>query len=156
VDWLQFAVQWLHVLLGIVWFGYAISMYFLVAPALAKMAEGPQREAYLHLGQLGQRVFPIVAPLVILLGILRGTVLGPIDALDDLWTTAYGITWLVALVGAIALVVNGARYLGPATTALGDASDFAAAGARVQRIAMIDLAIFGIVFTCMVLMRFGL
>ena len=30
----RFAVQWVHVLLGILWFGYALSMYFLVTPAL--------------------------------------------------------------------------------------------------------------------------
>jgi uncharacterized membrane protein len=156
VNWPQFVVQWLHVLLAILWFGYSLSMSFLIAPALAKLPEGPQREANFHLGQLGQRVFPIVAPLVILLGIVRGTVFGPIDSIDALFGTAYGITWLVALVVAIAIVVNGARNIGPATVALKDAPDFAAAGARLQRLAQIDLVLFAIVFTCMILMRFGL
>ena len=155
MNWLQFAVQWLHVLLAILWFGYALSMYFLVAPALARLPEGTQREANLHLGELGQRVFPIVASLVILLGIIRGTVFGPINSIDALFGTPYGITWLVALVVAIALVVNGARNLGPSFTALKDAPDFAAGVARVQRFAQIDLALFLIVFTCMILMRFG-
>ncbi len=156
MDWLLFLVQWLHVLLAIVWFGYSLSMYFLVAPALARLSEGSQREANFELGRLAQRVFPIVAPLVILLGILRGTVLGPIDSLDALFGTAYGITWLVALAVSIGLIVNGARNLGPATTGLKDAADFAAASTRVQRLAQIDLAGFLIVFTCMVLMRFNL
>ena len=155
VNWGQFIFQWLHVLLAVVWFGYSLSMYFLVAPALARLAEGPQREANFELGRLGQRVFPIVAPLVILLGIIRGTVFGPIDSFEALFGTAYGITWLVALVVAILLVFNGARYLGPATTAMKDAADFAGAGARVQRLAQIDLAGFMVVFTCMILMRFG-
>lgn len=96
-----------------------------------------------------------MAPLVILLGIVRGTVFGPIDSIDALFGTAYGITWLVALVVSIGLVVNGARNIGPATTALKDAPDFAAAGARLQRFAQIDLVGFLIVFTCMILMRFG-
>jgi uncharacterized membrane protein len=156
VNWLQFAVQWLHVLLAIVWFGYSLSMYFLVAPALARLAEEPQREANFQLGQIGQRVFPIVAPLVILLGIVRGTVFGPIDSLDALFGTAYGITWLVALVVSIGLVINGARNIGPATTGLKDTTDFAAASARLQRLGQIDLVAFAIVFTCMILMRFGL
>ena len=155
MNWLQFAVQWLHVLLGIVWFGYSLSMSFLVAPALARLPEGSQRDANFHLGQLAQRVFPIVAPLVILLGIIRGTVFGPIDSIDALVSTGYGITWLVALVVAIGLVVNGARNIGPATVALKDAPDFAAAGARLQRLARLDLVGFAIVFTCMILMRFG-
>jgi uncharacterized membrane protein len=156
VNWGQFIFQWLHVLLAIVWFGYSLSMYFLVAPALARLAEGPQREANFELGRLGQRVFPIVAPLVILLGIIRGTVFGPISSFEALFGTTYGITWLVALVVSLLLVFNGARYLGPATTAMKDAADFAGAGARVQRLAQIDLAGFIVVFTCMILMRFGL
>ena len=156
MNWIQFAVQWLHVLLGIVWFGYALSMYFLVGPALARLSEGSQREAYLNLGQVGQRVFPIVAPLVVLLGFIRGTFLGPIGSVDDVFGTTYGITWLVALLVSIGLIVNGARNIGPSTIALNDAPDFAAAGARYQRLALIDLGLFGIIFTCMVLMRFGL
>jgi uncharacterized membrane protein len=144
------------VLLGIVWFGYSLTMYFLVAPALARLPEGSQREANFELGTLGQRVFPIVAPLVILLGIVRGTVFGPIDSLEALFGTTYGITWLVALVVAVGIVVNGARNLGPSFTALKDAPDFAAASQRVQRFAQIDLVGFVIVFTCMILMRFGL
>lgn len=155
VNWLQFAVQWLHVLLAIVWFGYSLSMNFLVAPALAKLPEGAQREANFELGRLGQRVFPFVAPLVILLGIIRGTVFGPINSIDALFGSTYGITWLVALVVSIGLIVNGARNIGPATVAMKDAPDLAAAGARLQRFATIDIVGFAIVFTCMILMRFG-
>ena len=155
MNWLQFAVQWLHVLLAIVWFGYSLSMSFLIAPALARLHEGSQREANFELGRLGQRVFPIVAPLVILLGIIRGTVFGPIDSIDALFGTGYGITWLVALVVSIGLVVNGARNIGPSTVAMKDAPDLAVAAARLQRFAQIDLVGFAVVFTCMILMRFG-
>ena len=66
------------------------------------------------------------------------------------------MTWLVALVVSIALIVNGARNIGAATVALKDAPDFAAGGARLQRFAQYDLVGFAIVFTCMILMRFGL
>ena len=60
----------------------------------------------------------------------------------------------MALLVSIALVVNGARFMGPEFTALRDAPDFAAASARVGRIALVDLGLFAIVFTCMILMRF--
>ena len=63
--------------------------------------------------------------------------------------------WLVALVVSVGLIVNGARNIGPSLKALTDAPDFPAAGARVQRYAQIDLVGFLIVFTCMILMRFG-
>lgn len=155
MDWLQFVVQWLHVLLGITWFGYAISMYFLVSPALAEMPEQQQRATNARLGEIGQKVFPIVGASVLLLGILRGTVFGPIKSLEDLFGTGYGITWIVALLATIALFYTGARHLGPAFVALKDATDFPAAAARMRRLATFDLGLFFVIFTCMILMRFG-
>jgi uncharacterized membrane protein len=155
MDWLQFAVQWLHVLLGITWFGYAIAMYFLVSPALAEMPEHQQRLTNARLGETGARVFPIVGGLVLLLGILRGTVFGPIDSLDALLGTTYGITWLVALVATIGLFYTGARYIGPSFVGLKDATDFPAAAARLRRLATFDLGLFAVIFTCMIFMRFG-
>jgi uncharacterized membrane protein len=118
MDWIQFVVQWLHVVLGVLWFGYALSMYFLVTPALAKLPEAAQRDANLYLGEIGAKVFPVVGIGVLLLGVVRGTVLGPIDSVGDVLGTAYGITWLVALLATIALFVTGARFIGPAFVGL--------------------------------------
>lgn len=156
MNWLTFGVQWLHVLLGIFWFGYALAMYFMVSPPLMKLPEGQQRDIFFRLGESGPKVFPAVAGLVILLGILRGTVFGPIQSLEDLFGTAYGWTWLVALVATIALVVNGARNIGPGFEALKETPDFPAAAASLRRSSAIDIGLFLLVFTCMILMRFGL
>ena len=113
------------------------------------------REIYRRLGEVGARVFPIVGILVVLLGIIRGTVFGQIDSIQAAFTTTYGITWLVALVATLVLFFNGARYVGPGFAALADAPDFRAAGARLQVFTRIDLALFFVIFTCMILMRFG-
>ncbi len=153
MDWPTFAVQWLHVLLGITWFGYAISMYFLVSPALAELPESQGRITNSRLGQIGKRVFPIVSSLVILLGILRGTVFGRIQSFEDLSTT-YGILWVVALVGSLGLVFTGARYIGPILEGLRDTPDYPAAVQRLRTVSRIDLGLFAIVFTTMILMRF--
>jgi uncharacterized membrane protein len=155
MDWLQFVVQWLHVLLGIAWFGYAISMFFLVSPALAALPDAELRSTNMRLGELGAKVFPVVGILVLVLGFIRGTFLGPIDSLDEVVGTAYGITWLVALFVTVALFYTGARYIGPGFVGLKDAPDLPAAIARLRRLAMIDLGLFLVVFTCMILMRFG-
>ena len=155
MNWLQFAVQWLHVLLGILWFGYALSMYFLVAPALMELPESQGRITNARLGAIGARVFPFVAVLVVLLGIIRGTVFGPINSLEDLFGTAYGWTWLVALVATLGLLYTGARYIGPIFEGLKDTKDYAADAVRLRRVSQIDLGIFFVVFTCMILMRFG-
>lgn len=155
MNWFQFVVQWLHVLLGVLWFGYALSMFFLVSPALAELPEAQGRITSARLGAIGAKVFPIVAVLVLLLGVLRGTILGPIDSLDYLFGTAYGWTWLVALVGTLALFYTGARHIGPLFEGLKDAPDYGASAAKLRRVSAIDLGIFVVVFTCMILMRFG-
>ena len=155
MDWLQFVVQWLHVLLGILWFGYALSMYFLVAPALMELPEAQGRITNARVGEIGAKVFPIVGLAVLALGVIRGTLFGPIDSLEDLVGTAYGWTWLVALVTTIALFVTGARFIGPIFEGLKDTPDYPASVRRLRRITTIDLGLFFIVFTCMILMRFG-
>lgn len=155
MDWLQFVVQWLHVLLGITWFGYAISMFFLVSPALAALPEAELRSTNMRLGELGAKVFPVVGIAVLVLGVIRGTFLGPIDSVGEIFTTAYGLTWLVALLATVALFITGARYIGPGFVGLKDAPDLPAAVARLRRLSMFDLALFGVIFTCMILMRFG-
>jgi uncharacterized membrane protein len=155
MDWPLFVVQWLHVLLGVLWFGYTLSMYFLITPALNALPESQLRETYFRLGEIGGRVFPIVGILVLLLGILRGTVFGPIKTFDALLGTGYGITWLVALVVTIGIFVNGARFIAPTFAAIRESSDLSGSLARLRRVAQVDLALFVIVFTCMVLMRFG-
>jgi len=104
---------------------------------------------------------------VILLGILRGTVFGQLRSLDAL-TTAYGITWLVALVFAIGTFVWGLRVIGPSLERLATIPDaealnadgsatpaLAALIARVKRVVLLELVGFLVIFTCMILMRFG-
>ena len=155
MDWLQFAVQWLHVLLGILWFGYALSMYFLVTPALRELPAAQGRVTNARLGEIGKKTFPFVGLAVLALGVIRGTVFGPINSVDDLFGTAYGWTWLVALVTTVALFYTGARYIGPTFEGLKDTPDYAGSVTRLRRISTIDLGLFFVVFTCMILMRFG-
>jgi uncharacterized membrane protein len=156
MNWLLFGIQWLHVLLGVLWLGYNLSMTFLIAPPLNSLPDEQLRDIYRRLGQVGARVFPIVGILVVLLGIVRGTFLGPINSISDAVSTSYGITWVVALAATLALFYTGARYVGPGFAALADAPDFRAAGARLQLFTRIDLGLFFVIFTCMILMRFGL
>ena len=153
MNWLTFTVQWLHVLLGITWFGYAISMHFLISPTLAQLPEDQGRITNSRLGEVGARVFPIVSLLVLLLGILRGTVFGRIQSFEAL-TTPYGIVWLVALVLTIAIIVNGARFIGPLFAGLKDTPDYRGSIERLNSLTRIDLGLFTVVFTCMILMRF--
>ena len=166
MDWLVFGVQWLHVLLGIFWFGSTLYLDFVLIPALMTLPLGEQRRAGAAIGARAVPIFTGVAVAVIVLGILRGTVFGQIKSLDALGTQ-YGVTWLVALVAAVATAYWGLRILTPAVKKLytipeseagaagGQSPGIAAAVADIRRKGQIELLGFFVIFTCMILMRFG-
>jgi uncharacterized membrane protein len=85
VDWAVFAVQWLHVLLAILWFGNTLSLATITIPAISKLPLVRQQEIGAQLGQRGLRVIDIVAPAVIILGVIRGTVLGE-SRISAIWS----------------------------------------------------------------------
>ncbi len=166
MDWLQVIVQWLHVFFGIFWFGSTLYADLILVPAVMSLPVARQREVVAPIGSRSVKLLEPVAGLVILLGFLRGTVFGQIRSLEALMTV-YGVTWLVALVAAIALFYWAFRVLPPAIERMNaipldaeanEASNdaFAAALSRVKRISLLELVGFLIIFTCMILMRFGL
>jgi uncharacterized membrane protein len=167
MDWLQFIVQWAHVFFGIFWFGAVLYADFILIPAITTLPLNTQREISAALGPRAERIIAPVAGLVILLGIIRGTVFGPIKSLDAL-TTTYGLTWLVALIVAAATFYWGTRVIVPAIQRLNaigvqDAvgpdgaptATFTAAIDQVKRVTLLELIGFFVIFTCMILMRFG-
>lgn len=167
MDWMLFAVQWAHVVLAIFWFGGVLYGDIVLVPALGTLSLPTQRGVGAAIGARANRVVPPVAGLVILLGILRGTVFGQLKSLDAL-TTTYGITWLVALAFAIGTFMFGLRVIGPSLERLSSISDdealnpdgsptpaLAALIDRVKRNVLLELVGFLVIFTCMILMRFG-
>ena len=167
MDWAQFAVQWLHVIAAVTWFGAVIYGDFILIPALMTLPTDVQRAAGGAIGLRAMKVIPGAAIAVIVLGILRGTVWGRIHGLDALGTT-YGILWLLALVLAIAtfafakVVIEPAiariNAIDPASATLADGSAnpaLTAAVDAVKRSTLIELGLFLVIFTCMILMRFN-
>ena len=163
----MFGAQWLHVLLGITWFGAAIATNLIFIPALMKLPLDRQREVGGHYGERASQVLSVAAMGVILLGVLRGTVFGQIRSLDAL-TTTYGITWLVALVVATATFLWGKRVIEPAIGRMNaipvsealqpdgtPSPAMLAALNNAKRVGALELIGFIVVFTCMILMRFG-
>jgi copper resistance protein D len=168
MGWLQVVNQWTHVFFAIFWFGGTLYADFILIPALNPLPLGVQRQVGAALGVRANRVIPVVAGLTILLGIIRGTVFGPIKGANDL-TTAYGLTWLFALVVAIATFMFGFRVISPALDRLNaiPESDATLADGRpspklaallddVKRKVGLELLGFVVIFTAMILLRFGL
>lgn len=169
MDWLQFVIQWLHVIGGITWFGTVIYTDLILIPSLQTLPLDQQRSAGEAIGRRGIQIIIPVAIAVIVLGILRGTVFGPIKSVDVLIGTAYGWTWLTALVLAIVAFYWGLRVLGGAVerlnsfpleqVTLADGSSnpaFVAIVDDIKRKAGLEFLLFLAIFTTMILMRFGL
>ena len=165
MDWLVVIVQWLHVLLGIMWFGNALVVATILIPTLNRFPVSLQRQVGGPYGERASRLFDFIIPAVIFLGIVRGTLLGPIDSLEEVVTTAYGLTWLVALVVALVLYAWGKFVIEPAVQAMNAAPlnadgsagpELVTATDRVKRVVVLELVGFLVIFTAMILMRFGL
>jgi len=167
MDWLQFVVQWLHVILAIVWFGTVLYNALILIPAITAMPLPRQREVGAAIGAQAFKVIPPVAMAVIALGIIRGTFFGPIKGLNDL-TTAYGITWLVALAFAIGAYFWAERVIRPSLdrmNAIPENEALEADGKPTTRLTVavddakrktvLELGFFLVIFSCMILMRFG-
>jgi uncharacterized membrane protein len=91
--------------------------------------------------------------------------LGPIKSVDYLLGTAYGLTWLTALTITVLTYLFGLFAIIPALRRM-DAAPVASDGSptpeltaatnRVKRLVSLELIGFLVIFTCMILMRFGL
>ena len=150
-------VQWLHILFGITWFGGYIFMTFGVWPVLLLRPAAEARTFYMDLAQPVGKLMMISGSLVLLLGILRGTVFGIIRSTQVLFNTAYGQTWLAALVLTIILTTHGAISSKNMEDRVWEGDHLRPDATRYLRNNNIfALIIFGVVLACMVLMRFGM
>jgi uncharacterized membrane protein len=152
-------VQWLHVLSGILWFGGTLYIDLILIPALMPLAREKKQEVAARISPLTTRVLRPAAIAVIVLGFIRGTFLGQLHSVEDIVSTSYGRTWLVALLGALALFAFIEAVLDPAVRRLNTAktdAEFDARLGRVTALSIVELIGFVAIFTCMILMRFGL
>jgi uncharacterized membrane protein len=166
--WGLIVIQWLHVFLGMFWFGSTLYLDVVVIPAVMTLPLEQQRSVSKPLTTFSDRVIIPAAILVILLGLVRGTIFGPVHSLDFLFGTAYGLTFLIAGLSALATLAWGLLVLNRAARRLDAfpladvlqpegkvARAFASQIQRVKRFALLELFGFFIIFTCMILMRFG-
>jgi len=150
-------VQWLHILAGVVWFGGMVLFEFVIWPTLLRRPARESRAVYEALERPAGLVFASAGPATVLLGLLRGTWLGQIRSLAVLTGTAYGHTFLTALLLTAGLIAFGAvtRRKLPARVWNGD--DYQPGAARfIGRNGVIEVLLMVMIVACMVAMRFGL
>ena len=156
--------QWLHVFFGIFWFGGTLYATFVVFPALARLQPVNARSTTIQLQRQISRVIPWVALATIVLGIVRGTVFGPIQTADQL-TSTYGLWWLLGLLGSVALVVWGQYVISPSAERLNADEEAWAESterpsprlarliSRLRLVATIEVVGFAVVFSAMIAMH---
>lgn len=156
--------QWLHIAMGMVWVGASVALEVVVEPAMASLPLVARQALGRRLAARSVPFYAVVGSGTMLLGILRGTVLGPLrDAAA--FGTPYGVTWMVALLLTAGLAALGALLIGPDTERLYASDELwlpdagPALGAKLRRLRVlgrIQLGGFALVVACMVLMSLGL
>jgi uncharacterized membrane protein len=128
-------IHWVHVFFGVFWFGTILYTRLVLFPALRTLPDDQYQAARRAMVSGNARRWTYTFGFgTVIFGILRGLVIGVFSRLD----TAYGATYLVALVlGVFMLVINFGPWSHPWFPKLFVAS-------------------FPVMFTLMVLMRFGL
>lgn len=162
-SWWIIAVQWLHVLFGIFWFGSRLVITLIVLPTMRRVSQANQHVFLKELIRHFVRVEPALGVATIVLGFLRGTVFGSVIGLDVAFGTTYGLTWTTALVLGVVIAVLGGLVGGnfiklEAIPVAADGSSQAAFTAQLGRtevLSRLSLGLFLLIFTCMILMRFG-
>lgn len=94
----------LHILLAIAWSGGILFVGWGVFPSVKKLDFLQQQRMLTALMERIHHLLTLLGSLVIVTGILLGTVLGPIKSLDALWQTSFGHKFALALlIGMLAL-----------------------------------------------------
>jgi len=160
--WLTIVVQWLHVFLGIFWFGGTLYLDFIIIPSIMGLPQEQQPAVSKRISQQSVRVILPVATLVILVGLLRGTVFGPVRSLDFLFGTAYGITFFIGFLAALATYMWGLFVITPTAKKLEvlptdekSKMVYNATLTKIKIFGQLELLGFAGILTCMILMRFG-
>jgi hypothetical protein len=152
--WVTAVVHWLHVFFAIFWFGAVLTIDFLIVPTVQGLAPQVQQAFGGAFGQRAPKLILPVAVITILLGITRGITGGVLGNLGS----AYGLTWIAALVLGIGVAAWGYFVITPAAQNLQSSTsegDFQVRLAQVKKVTVAELFGFALILIFMVAMRFG-
>lgn len=161
--WFTVVVQWLHVFCGIFWFGSRLVVTLILLPTMRRVPQAKQRDFLGELIRHFVRVEPLLGIATLVLGFLRGTVFGQVIGLDVAFGTPYGLTWTTALVLGVAIAILGglvgSNFVKLQAVPVADDGSSQMAFDRqlgkAQVYSRLSLALFLLIFTCMIMMRFG-
>jgi uncharacterized membrane protein len=160
-------LRWCHIICAIAWFGGSLYRVMVLLPGVARQPGASQRALARQFHEQQETLLITAALLVILFGILLGTVVGPLQTADMLFTW-YGLTWIGALVLAGLLLTWEGFVVGRAQERfLSDDAAWQTTSARYARqrikswrriitLAWGEMVGFGLILLFMVLLHYGL
>jgi uncharacterized membrane protein len=154
VLWVLIALQWSHILAGIFWFGSAMTVHIIAFPAFRKFPPETRRAIIEAFAARYGRLVVAVAGLTIILGVLRGLTGGVLGAISS----PYGLTWVAAIILAVAIAVFEGARISPTVGKLIASSDpqqIEVLDKSLDGQGMIQLTGFVVLFSLMIAMRFG-
>ncbi len=149
------AVQFLHVLFGAILIGSAVYMHFVLWPGILSRPSAEARAFYEGILKKTSVLMASSGGITFLLGILRGTLLGPIHSLSDLGSP-YGITFSIALFATLAMLIQGPRIGPTLLKKVWNGNAFSPEAARTVKVMnLVPLLAILVILACMVLMHFS-
>jgi len=154
VVWLLSALLYIHILGAIFWFGSSLTIHLIFTPNLLKLPFEAQHGWMLALRDNYSKIIGPVGGLTILFGILRGASAGVFGSLN----TPSGITFVVAFVLAIPVIIVGARLVGPTAAkmaAAGSGDEMVALARRMAGYGRLEMGGMAVMLALMVAMHAG-
>ena len=159
MPWGSFVIEWIHILLGIFWFGSALYANLILAPAMMQVGPGTRRELFTAMAGRAPFIMVWAGYLTVTAGFFRGTVFGRIQSVEVLFGTRYGVVWLIAFAVGVFLALwshlvlaRSARAMVMAPAAASGAS-VAVRPSPIPRI--VEMAGFFVLFTLMIVLKFS-
>jgi uncharacterized membrane protein len=152
--WLQSVLLYLHIVGAIFWFGSGLFLQFVIVPALMSMPFEGQKPFLVALAARYGKVIGPIGGLTVLLGILRGISSGVLGNLGS----PYGLTYLASILGAVFVIVVGARFIGPTAEKMAAAAtreDVNSLASRIRGYGRYDTGGMLVLIGLMVAMRAG-
>jgi hypothetical protein len=148
--------RYVHIILGITWFGGTVYRSLIVLPGLTSLTRTEGDHLLRVVQERHETWLLTVGCLVIGMGILLGTVVGPIQTSDDL-LSLYGLTWASSLLLGTALLIWEIFAVSPVTSALLNAPEahWIQYVYRVKLLCGIEAGGFGVLLVGMISMHFG-
>ena len=159
--WGTYILEWIHILLGIFWFGSALYANVILAPAMMRVSLGARRELFAATFQQASFILIWVGYLTVTAGFIRGTFFGRIQSVDVLFGTRYGVVWLAALgVGVflalwshLVLARSARQMLATPQPTTGSNAAVAVRPSPIPR--LVEMVGFFVLFTLMIVLKFS-